>query len=255
MGVSAIIKDGVITNQNTEDTEKAKGSGGLDKQAFLNLLVAQMKYQDPLEPTSNTEYVAQLATFSELEQMQNLAFTSELQRATSLVGSLVSVTKTDSTTGQTTEITGKIDYVSHTGSTVKVSINDQLYDLDDVTKVWDSNYADAHSAAEDWINTYESLPDPNKITGKNASAYVDTIQKLADAYNSMSLYERSFLSNDYVKGMQAYIDKMIDYGYFEDTTKVSGTDTSDDTSDSNESAEAEDTSEDVTPEEAVASDE
>lgn len=40
----------------------------LDYDAFLQLLVTQMKHQDPLEPMSDTEYVAQLATFSNVEQ-------------------------------------------------------------------------------------------------------------------------------------------------------------------------------------------
>lgn len=45
---------------------------GLDRDAFLQLLVMQMRYQDPLEPVENTEMIAQLAQFSALEQMTNL---------------------------------------------------------------------------------------------------------------------------------------------------------------------------------------
>ncbi len=45
---------------------------GMGKQEFLNLLIAQLKYQDPLQPTSNQEYAAQLAQFSQLEQLQNM---------------------------------------------------------------------------------------------------------------------------------------------------------------------------------------
>lgn len=44
-------------------------SNSLDKDDFLNLLVTQLKYQDPLEPQDNTEAVAQLAQYSELEAM------------------------------------------------------------------------------------------------------------------------------------------------------------------------------------------
>ena len=40
---------------------------------YIELLVAQMQYQDPLEPTDNTEYISQLATFSSLEEMQNIS--------------------------------------------------------------------------------------------------------------------------------------------------------------------------------------
>ena len=75
MSAIASVVDGVITNQTTateKEQEAKKAGGSLDKDAFLQLLVAQMKYQDPLEPTSNTEYISQLATFSSLEEMQNL---------------------------------------------------------------------------------------------------------------------------------------------------------------------------------------
>ncbi|MBD3182252.1 hypothetical protein GF312_08170 [Candidatus Poribacteria bacterium] len=53
--------------------EKVTEPGGtLDKDAFLNLLVTQMRYQNPMKPMSNEEFIAQTAQFSSLEQMQNL---------------------------------------------------------------------------------------------------------------------------------------------------------------------------------------
>ena len=61
------VKNGVIEQANRTSTE-SKAKNELGKDAFLQLLVTQMKYQDPLNPSSNTEYIAQLATFSQLEQ-------------------------------------------------------------------------------------------------------------------------------------------------------------------------------------------
>ena len=77
MGVAAIVEDGKITNAKSTTSTKEKSST-LGKDDFLQLLVAQMKFQDPLEPTSNTEYIAQYATFSEVEQIQNMSKSMDL---------------------------------------------------------------------------------------------------------------------------------------------------------------------------------
>lgn len=55
---------------NTETTNKPKND--LDKDAFLKLLTTQLSNQDPLNPIEDKEFIAQLAQFSSLEQMQNL---------------------------------------------------------------------------------------------------------------------------------------------------------------------------------------
>ena len=76
MSLVAPVNNGQVNiSETSQETEKKTGSA-LDKDDFLMLLVTQMKYQDPLEPESNTEYVAQLAQFSSLEQMQNLNSTA-----------------------------------------------------------------------------------------------------------------------------------------------------------------------------------
>ncbi|UCE67779.1 MAG: flagellar hook capping protein [Candidatus Zixiibacteriota bacterium] len=51
------------------------GSSNLGKNDFLNLLVTQLRYQDPLEPMQDSDFVAQLAQFSSLEQLSNISTT------------------------------------------------------------------------------------------------------------------------------------------------------------------------------------
>ncbi len=157
MSTVAEVKNGAIVNGTTQASnssiskaEKAasKDAGGtLDKDAFLQLLVAQMKYQDPLEPTDNTEYVSQLATFSELEEMQNMVKSSDMQRASALVGEYVSVGQKDST-GNVKYVEGYVDGVIYQGNKTYLKINDVLYDFDDLDKVYDDDYVYAQKLAE-----------------------------------------------------------------------------------------------------------
>lgn len=57
-------EDNIIDNRQPNDY--------LGKDAFLKLMITQLRYQDPLEPMDNQESIAQMAQFSALEQMQNL---------------------------------------------------------------------------------------------------------------------------------------------------------------------------------------
>ena len=97
------------------------GTKELDRGAFLDLFVAQLENQDPLDPVQNEDFVEQLATFSSLEQLEELnenqvamialnqsnALLSQLTGSSALIGKNVSWT--DPSTGLTQE--GTVDRV------------------------------------------------------------------------------------------------------------------------------------------------
>jgi flagellar basal-body rod modification protein FlgD len=72
--------------------EKPTNAQGLGKDAFMTLLVQQLKNQDPLSPTDNQAFIAQLAEFSSLEEMQelnqNIVGLAVLQQSNALMSQL-----------------------------------------------------------------------------------------------------------------------------------------------------------------------
>lgn len=61
-----------VANTYKYDEPTTKGTDRLGKDDFLLLLVAQLRNQDPMKPVEDKEFIAQLAQFNTLEQMQNL---------------------------------------------------------------------------------------------------------------------------------------------------------------------------------------
>jgi len=199
MAVDASINNGLITNtayktaaEKKEEENTVKND--LDKQAFLNLLVAQMKYQDPMQPTENTEYVSQLAQFSSLEAMNNMTSSLDLQRATGLIGKVVTASMTNKVTGLTTEKTGTVDFVSQSGSKTYLTIDGDQYELDNISKIWDDDYAKAYTLTNAWSAQLAQVPASAYITSANKDAYREQVSALYAGYQSMSDYARSFIS-------------------------------------------------------------
>lgn len=205
MSIMAPVEDGKIVETTSQNSLKnsSKTSGDMDKDAFLQLLVAQMQYQDPLEPTSNTEYISQYAQFSQVEQMQNMSGSMELTRASSLVGEEVYVKTTDSS-GNTKLKQGKVDYVVYENGKAYLSIEEQLYSLDDLDTVADADYLAAFNKAYDFVEKLKKLPNVHGIDLTDA----ETIDELEKTYNEMTDYEKTFLAKEVVTKLNEYIEKL-----------------------------------------------
>jgi flagellar basal-body rod modification protein FlgD len=85
---------GVSGVSSTTTTSAAKAN--VDYESFLKLLVAEMKNQDPTEPMDSSQYIAQLASFSQVEQsiqvnskLDSLLQLTQLTQAGSIIGKTV----------------------------------------------------------------------------------------------------------------------------------------------------------------------
>ncbi|MCM1185484.1 MAG: flagellar hook capping protein [Lachnoclostridium sp.] len=204
MALMAPVENGKIVETDSQNSlKKPKTSNdGMDKEAFLQLLVAQMRYQDPLEPTSNTEYISQYAQFSQVEQLQNMAGNMELLRASSMVGQEVYV-ETTTSSGDSKVIKGKVDYVVYENSKAYLAINEELYSLDDLVTVADAEYLTATDKAINFVTRINKLPNVNGVDYSDV-AEIDDLEKI---YNEMTDYEKTFVASDKVKALEEYVEK------------------------------------------------
>jgi len=115
----------------------SKGSS-LGMVDFMQLLAAQFTNQDPMNPTDNTEYIAQMAQFSSLQAMQDLSQITYAQYGASLVGKKVVVASYDSS-GKYSEITGVVDSINFASGSNTIVVNGKAYNLSSVMEVVNPN--------------------------------------------------------------------------------------------------------------------
>jgi len=117
-------------------TNKSSGSD-LSMNDFFTLLSAQLQYQDPMQPTDNSQFMAQMAQFSTLEQLQNLSKTMSISTATSSIGKYAVYNATDAS-GNTTQGAGTVDAVDLTSDTPTYLINGSWISQSNVTQFFSS---------------------------------------------------------------------------------------------------------------------
>lgn len=115
----------------------------LGKDEFLKLLVTQLQYQDPLQPMDNTEFIAQTAQFTALEQMQNLNQTMTNAQAFSSIGKGVFMNTMNEKTGQYEMIYGIVQSVDIINGKPYLNLsNDKTAPYEDIYRMQDVNFGD-----------------------------------------------------------------------------------------------------------------
>lgn len=171
---------GLVTggaNTTGSSTAAKPASNELGKTAFLDLMVAQLKNQSPLDPAENTEFVAQLAQFSSVESLDNLntrfdSFANDFQsnqalQASSLVGRTVTVPATKAELPANGVVSGvvKLDQAS---SDLEMSIFSSTGALVDKVPMgdlpagnhnfrWNGQQLEVNGSLLDWTSAQDSV--------------------------------------------------------------------------------------------------
>ena len=165
LGIDTSSVNNVASTANAKDNKNT-----LDKDAFLKLLVTQMQYQDPMEPTSNTEYMSQMAQFSSVEQMQNLTSTITSGQSMSLTGQYVILNVPDAA-GNIDQVSGLVDYVTVQDGKTYFHIGENYYPSDYLDSVVSMDYiehlADQAKAENASGSTEEAATDQEQTTTEN----------------------------------------------------------------------------------------
>jgi flagellar basal-body rod modification protein FlgD len=147
--------DNLIAQYGKETATTQAATQTLGKNEFLKLLVAQLKYQDPLNPMDGTDFAAQLAQFSSLEQLNNLnegiknlgvyQMSQANAQAVNLIGKEV--------------VVGNGDSFQAEGKAV-----DLAYELAKDAKSVELTIRDANGAVVDTIKASDQTTGTNKVT-------------------------------------------------------------------------------------------
>lgn len=105
------------TTGGTQSAEVSNPNGTLGQNDFLKLMVAQLQSQDPLNPANTNEFMGELAQFTQVEQLTNLANANELSSAVGLIGRNVQYSASDGGRGEG-EVTSAQSSASGTTVTV-----------------------------------------------------------------------------------------------------------------------------------------
>ncbi len=111
-----------------------ESNGALGQMDFLKLMTEQMKNQDFQNPTDNAEYIAQLAQFNSLQQMQQLSYFANASFATSLVGKTVTMAAVNKS-GETEKVTDVVTAVKMNGTDFEIIVGGKTFSTKNLMEV------------------------------------------------------------------------------------------------------------------------
>lgn len=189
---SDILKEFRNQNQNNATAGGSKQASELGRNEFLDLMTTQMQNQNPLDPKKNEDFVAQLAQFSSLEQMQSLNTSVEdamgqfrstqALQASAMVGQSVLVEGNTAKLGPEGEVKGAVELPSAT-SNLRVSVYNESGEL---VRQMDKGQQGSGTVDFSWDgeNSEGELMEPGEYRIKAEAQYDGETQELATRLNA-----------------------------------------------------------------------
>jgi len=141
MAVTGVTDTSPVQQTQTQPSvQTATGMDGLGEDAFLQLLLAQLKNQDPLKPMDNTEFISQMAQLNSLNElmalnktMRSLITSQMVTQGSALIGKTV---RANLDTGESVQ--GVVSGMSISNNKVTLTVDGQQVPMDAVREVTDT---------------------------------------------------------------------------------------------------------------------
>jgi flagellar basal-body rod modification protein FlgD len=147
-----------IVNSQTSSDSVQGPQQQLTQNDFLQLLVAQMENQDPLQPQSDTQMAAQMAQFTSLSQTTAMSSSLSMIQANSLIGSTVTVQQPNSNSTASGVVQSVLLGSQSSDGTPQIVINGTAYDISQVLSVTPTTTTPNQTSTSSSPSTPSSTP-------------------------------------------------------------------------------------------------
>lgn len=210
---SSIINE--ITNMQNwtsqQEALKAKTEGTsneLDQDMFLKLMLEQLKYQDPLNPMSNQDFLAQQAQFTQLEQLTQLTETIEansgLTQGMDLIGKEVTLMDPDDPTAT---ISGVVEEAVFYQNGCAVKINGKEYPAGLILSAKEPSGSSNSSSSEDSSSQTEAVEGTQGSTDESASSDNSIAEKAKSVFSSAATVSKTAAAFSYIGDLFSELTK------------------------------------------------
>lgn len=209
MAITALVNNGIIDTVGSEvtkaqESKQTSDTNGVDEDMFLQLLVAEMKYQDPMEPSSNTEWVSQYATFTQVQQQGAMQDSIQQSQASGLVGKQVIMKNSDDDGNANNYVHGTVDFVNIKNDGVYLSVNGQTFNIDQLDSVVDDTYLNNAQLASDFETLMSQLPSVEQVSLEDK----DSIAQVRSIYDAMNTTQQGMISTKSLATLTTLEDKV-----------------------------------------------